>query len=362
MKIILTSVTILSILIFTSCGSQKAEEDVENRSTPGEDIEIAELEVGVLTKQLMSEVVECTGEIDIPPSDRASIFTPIGGVLGNINILPGTLVKKGEIVATLQHRDIVKLQQDYLINKSKYDLALLAFERKKELYDKEVSSASDFQSFKSTYEVAQSEVEGLKAQLNMIGISVANLDKNGISEKIYLRSPINGYVAEVHVNTGMYVGINREIMTIINPDHKHVELEVYAKDVALVEPGQHLHFRTTGSTKNYEAEILLIGQVVNEGSRTISVHAHLLDDHPELVVGTHISASIYTEADTVFSLPEEAIFNLGDGDLILIQEDEILSKRNVQLGRSLEGYVEILNYEELLNKSVVIKDAYYFHE
>ena len=362
MKRAITAVIVILGLSTISCGPQKVENESTTPLWVDKDIQIAELQFGVLTKELMSEVVECTGEIDIPPSDRASVFAPIGGVLGDIKVLPGTRVKKGEILASLQHRDIIKLQQDYLISKSNFELAQLVYKRKKALYEKEVTSASDYQMVKSTYEVASSEVEGLRAQLKMIGISASNLRQNGITQKIYLRSPIDGYVATVSVNTGMYVGIDQEVLTVINPEHKHVELEVYAKDLAAIKPDQHVHFKATGGESIYEAEILLIGQMVNEESKTVSVHAHLTKEHPELVVGTRISASIYTQPDSVYSLPEEAIFNTGDGNWILVQDEDELSQTHVLLGRRLEGFVEILNYESLLNEAIVIKDAYYFYE
>ena len=362
MKRTLTAVIVALGLSTIGCGSQEVENESANPLTADKDIQIAELKFGGLTTQLMSEVIECTGEIDIPPSDRASVFAPIGGVLGDIKILPGTLVKKGEVLASLQHRDIIKLQQDYLISQSNFDLAQLVYQRKKVLFEKDVTSASDFQMVKSTYEVAASELEGLKAQLKIIGISVSNLQQHGISQKIYLRSPIDGYVATVSVNTGMYVGLDEEVLTIINPEHKHVELEIYAKDIGAIKPDQHLHFQATGREHVYEAEILLIGQMVDEESRTVSVHAHLLDEHPELVVGTHISASIYTLPDSVYSLPEEAIFNTGDENIVLVQDGDNLKQKTVQIGRKLEGFVEILNYESLLNEAIVIKDAYYFHD
>ena len=362
-KILLTGILALSVLML-GCEQKNATTET-NGSAPqagSKDIQIADLELGKIKQELISKVIECTGQIDIPPSDRASLYAPIGGVLGNIKIIPGTFVKKGQVLATLTHLDIIKIQQDYLRSKSTYQLAKQAYVRKKELYENEVTSVSEFQQVQSEYEIAKSDVEGLKAQLLFLGITDEYLQKNGIANKIYLRSPVTGYVTDVFVNTGMFVGVNEEVLTVINPGHKHVELDVFTKDVEAIEEEQVVHFRTTGSEKQYEAEILLIGQEVNEESRTVQVHAHLTGDYPGLVVGTHISADIFTAPDSVYCLPETAILNTGDGNVVLVSKAGSLNPQPVELGRKFEGIVEILNYSELLDAEVVLKDAYYFVE
>lgn len=337
--------------------SKKPNETIEevNTITTVEDITF-----GSVTEKLLSDHIDCTGQIEVPPSDKASLYAPVGGILKNLEVIPGNYVKKGQVLATLQDLAIVELQQDYLRSVSVFQLAEQDYQRKKELYEKDVIAKSEYQEALSIFEMAKSEVNGHEVQLQLLGLSAQKIKTGGIVNKIYLRSPITGYITSVSVNTSMYVDGLTEILTVINPGHKHVELEVFAKDITQVKEEQRVTFKIPGSVKVYEAEVFLLGQQVDEANRTVSVHAHMHDDGESLVVGTRLTATIYGEPSPVFTLPNGAIINSDGKKKVLIKDGNSLTPIIVETGRSFDNETEILNEEVLNDKKIVIKDAYYY--
>jgi len=352
---------VLSLILLGACNSDKGEQAVEE--VVSREAKLENIVFEKISKHLITDVVECTGRIDVPPNQRAAIFAPIGGVVSNITVLPGDKVAKGKNLFTLRHQDIIKIQESYLTAKNNFELLKVNLERKEKLVASNSVSEKDLMQAQHDYNVAKANYESLRSQLKLIGISDKQLAKNGISSAVVFRAPINGYVAHVDVVSGSYVDINTVIMTIVNTEHKHVELEIYADKVNNVRVGQRVGFHTAGSDKEYQAEILLVGKEVNEETRTVSVHAHLLDHEADnLVVGTYLYAGVMISSDSVYSLQSSAIVKIQGKNFVLIKEGNKLKPVVVQLGKSFKEYIEVLNFEELLNEEIVVENAYYLME
>ena len=316
-----------------------------------------------ISKRLITDIVECTGRIDVPPNQRAALYTPIGAVVSDIRVLPGDLVQKGQKLFTLTHQNIVKVQEDYLIARSSYETEEVNLERKKVLYDNQSISQREYRTAQHRFNVARARYLSLREQLTLIGLSPAMVEAGKINSSLVFRAPINGFVAEIMAVSGSYIDVNSPILTLVNTDHKHVELQVYADQINRVKPGQEVRFHLAGNDTEYQAYVHLVGKEVQEDTRTITVHAHLHEENdPSLIVGSYLYAGILVNADSLYSLPEDAVVQLGDKQIVLLQENDNLVPYQVQTGKTFKGYVHILNYQELLNKNIVAKDAYYLYD
>lgn len=360
MKFNTTHLTIGLALWLLSC-SNKPEHIQE--STKAEFVEnVTKLQLGQIELRAMSNHLDCSGQIDVPPSDKASLFAPISGMINDLKVIPGTKVRKGELLATLEDLEIIRIQQAFLTSESNFKLVEQEYNRKKDLFDRDVISASEFQLSQSRYEIALADKQSTRAQITLLGLSPGAIERNGVVPKINLRSPISGYIGEVKINTSMYLAANTEILTIINPEHKHLEMEIFSKDIGRIKKGQEVHFKVPGSPKEYHAEVILLGQMVDKDNRSISVHGHLQQEYPELVVGTRIAATIFSNSDSVYVLPESALINSSGKRYALIKSDSEYTATEVRTGREADGYVEILNSEDFIGEQVIIENAYYFME
>lgn len=352
---------VLGAIFIVACTTDNTE--VADNSDASAQISKENVVFTKISKQLITDVVECTGRIDVPPNQRASVYAPIGGMVNKIKILPGDLVKKGQLLFDLSHQDIVKIQQAYLQAKSNYLLYEVNLERKQKLYDAESISEREYRTAQHEFSIGEATLNSLKAQLSIIGISSQNLESKGITSSIHFRAPITGYISEVTAVSGSYVDINEPILTIVNTEHKHVELDVYADNIYLVQVGQQVGFHTTGSEIEHRAEIQLVGKEVHEDTRTVRVHAHLDGRSADnLVIGTYLYAGILVNSDSVNSLPVSSIVKIDNVDYVLVKEGDSLTQIEVKIGKSFKNYVEIKNADALVGKDIVSKDAYYLME
>ena len=133
---------IFTALIINSCG-KKSEEGMEAAeemaSEEGksflelkdEQIKAAEIETDSIIERSISAILKVNGVINVPPQNLYSINAPYGGFLKKTDLLEGTRVKKGEVIATLEHPDYIQMQQDYMNSVSQ--LSYLEKDYKKEM-------------------------------------------------------------------------------------------------------------------------------------------------------------------------------------------------------------------------------------
>lgn len=350
---------LLSILLVSTCGeSTNSSTDTEASTGSLEDhtIEISkaqfdgdQMQLGKLSEQSFQSMVQTTGMIDVPPQNRAIISSFAGGYVQKTPLLVGNLVRKGQMLATLENPEFVEMQQNYLETAEQLTFLKSEFDRQKALFDEQISSQKNFLKAESEYKSALALYNGLKKKLQMLNINIGAVEAGNITSEIALYAPISGSVTKMNISKGSYVSPADVIMEIINTDHIHLELAVFEKDILKVKEGQKIEFKIpeTGE-KVYEAEVHLVGTSIDLVNRTVMVHGHLLDDENHgFAVGMFVDAQIITDASQELALPDDAIISIDDSHFVLLNtsKDESygFSRKEVTVGASYKGFTIIKN-------------------
>jgi cobalt-zinc-cadmium efflux system membrane fusion protein len=305
------------------------------------------------------------GTLDVPPQNLVSISSSFGGTVKSTSLLQGMKVKKGQEIATIQHPDYITFQQDYLDFKSQLEFLKSENERQQDLAKENINSKKIAQKAKSEYESMLAKVNGLKAKLQLLNISISKLEKGIIKSYISLISPISGYVTEINTNIGAVVSPTDILFKIADTEHLHAELTVYEKDIPKLHVGQKVRFKLVNEDKERYAEISLIGREINH-ERAVKVHCHLEQIDAELIPGMYLNALVESGSKNVTALPESAIVDF-EGDKYIFIEREADHKNEhrfemvpIKIGVSELGYVEVMLPSNLNFKKskVVINGAY----
>lgn len=303
------------------------------------------IQTGAITPRELSGSIKVNGLLDVPPQQTVSISMPYGGILRNTALLEGYWVKKGQVIAQMEHPDYIQLQQDYLDTKSQLGYLSREFDRQKELSAENVTSKKTFQKTEADHRSLEIRLEALKQKLLLMNISVAQLEKGTILRAIPVITPISGYVTKVNANIGKFVSPNEAMFEIVDTEHLHAELTVFEKDIPRLKIGRKVRFILSNETKERTATIHLIGREI-DNDRTIRVHCHLDREDKEMLPGTYLKAWVETGAAEVPSLPDEAIVMDGDKRYVFLLEsaDDAhyhFSRVEVQTGVSEGGYTEV---------------------
>lgn len=311
-----------------------------------------------VTEQNIGGMLRLSGQVDVPPQNLISVSTPLGGYLKSTSMMPGTHVRKGQLLAVMEDPQYIQLQQDYLTARSRLSYALKEYERQKELNSSKASSDKAMQQAESEYRNVSIATKAYAAKLGLLGIHAESLTENNITRTVNIHSPINGYINKVNVNIGKYVTPSDVIFDLVNPEDIHLNLTVYEKDLSKLSIGQHATvFTNAKPDQRFDTKIILISHSLNE-NRSAEVHCHFEQYDKSLVPGMYMNAEIQLNNNLEKVLPDDAFVNFESKDYVFVQEGERTFRMTpVQKGQTAEGVTAIVA-PDLNSKKIVTTGAY----
>jgi len=353
----------LSVFLF-ACNSkkEKATEEPKIKNSDlvylnAKEAKNINLEVGETKLQDVSNVLKLSGQIDVPPQNLVSVSIPLGGYLKSTEMLPGTRVRKGQVLAIMEDPQYIQLQQDYLRASNRQGFAIKEYERQRELNRTKASSDKVLQQAESELKNLNVETSALAAKLGMIGINSKNLTAGNISRTIRIYSPINGYVSKVNMNIGKYVTPSDVMFELINPEDIHLNLTVYEKDLNKVFVGQRvISYTNNNPDKKFSSSIILVSHSLNE-NRSAEVHCHFDQDDKSLTPGMYMNAEIQLNAKKEKVIPSDAIVTFDNRDYVFIKESDS-GFRMTALQRGVSENNQTVVGSGLDGKKIVLRGAY----
>lgn len=361
-----------SFLLY-SCDNKKSIEEKmpEPANALGDEVSLtkaqyqnAGITIGVVQSRQISKTIKANGILDVPPQQLVSISAPMGGFIKQTDLLQGSAVKKGQVIAVLQNQEYIQLQQEYLETKSQFEYAVAEYERQQTLAKENINAGKTLQMAKANYNTLQSKQNGTAERLKIININPATLNSGNIRSNISIYAPISGYVTAVNVNIGQMVNPSDVMFKIVDTKHLHAELTIFEKDILSIKLGHKVRFTLANEAKERTATVYLIGREIDQ-NRAVRVHCHLDEEDRQLLPGMYLKAIVETNGVNVKALPDEAVVTFEGRKYIFLEtkegnKDEFHFKMlEVATGESDEGYTEVIfpdNFSKEL--PVVIKGAY----
>ncbi len=391
MKHKLTYILIILGILLAGCKQQNSqhtqeeegEEHAQNVVILNENqMKAVGIEIGTFQMRNLTTVVKTTGQLSMSPQNQAEITAIIGGNVKSIKVFFGQKVRKGQVLAVLEHPDYIKLQEDFAQVANELDFLEKDYQRQKQLFEEGATSGKQYQMAKSKYFTARARYEGLRQRLKMLGINPDDVLSGKITPEIKILSPIDGTVNEINIKVGSYVEPGKTMFVIKNNDSLHADLLVYEKDIHKVSVGQKVHF-TVANRPNGElsGRIFAMEKEFEPDVRAVKVHASINDSKKGLIPGMYITGHIHTDSIYTKTLPADAVVREGEKYYIFIvdnkalkeehehlaheeneSEEKLYAFRMVEIAKGAEdnGYVEIRLLSPMPDTTkVVVKGAYY---
>tara|TARA_R110002049_G_scaffold28324_5_gene97449 strand:- start:1301 stop:2524 length:1224 start_codon:yes stop_codon:yes gene_type:complete len=332
--------------------------------------ETIDLEMRPLEERNLGNNIKVTGTLELFPQDKANISPFVGGNVSSIKVVPGDNVRKDQVLAYIEHPDIIAMQQEYQEKNDELVFLKQDFERKKTLYDKGVSSGKEFQMAQSKFRSTTSSVNGLKSKLRLLGLDPSKVAEGEIYPAIPITTPISGYVGEVMVSLGDYVAPQSKMFSISDNSKIYVNFKVYEKDIKQVKEGQQIYFSTASRTDELlKATVRSIGQTFERDPKAIAILADIENKDKDLLPGMYVEGRIVQGEKSGFAVPEEAIVKEGEQAFIFIlDEDEDEEKEEnkmkfkmipVTVGITDLGFVEVNLPVEVSKEAKVVTNGAY---
>jgi cobalt-zinc-cadmium efflux system membrane fusion protein len=353
--------------------STKVEKPEGKLELSPEQIKAVGIEIGPIEQKNLHAVVKASGQLAVPPQNKADVNVLIGGIIRSIQVLEGQAVKKGQLLATLENTELIKLQQEYLTVKNQFSYTSDELNRQKELSAANAGTGKNLQQVQANYNAESSKILTLEKQLQQLGIDPGVVAGGHIVSQVSVKAPIAGTIGHITVNTGTFAETGKPLMQIIDNSQIHCDLTVYEKDLFKVKIGQKVNFILTNQNNQaIEGKIYGINKSFEDDSKGIIVHAIIEGTNTyKLIPGMYVTALIDVGNQQTLAVPNDALVRSEGKDYIFTVDKEethgrkagrpIAFKRaEVVTGESELGYVQITPLEDLPeNTRIVKKGAFY---
>lgn len=329
----------------------------------------ADIEYGKLSQRMLSHDVHTRGELVLPVNAKADMVCLYPGTVKSVYVNHGDPVKKSQVVAVINSPAYINAQQEYLMAKNQLVMLELEYERQKNLNKDKISSDKFYQRAKADYEVAMAEMEGLKLQLEMAGTASSFFDTGKIGAELKVVCPLNGYIENIDINPGKYVGPDESLMQVINRDKLLVEMAVFEKDILKIRPGQRITFSLSNlNTEVHEARLISVGNSVQDEARIVRVIGEFENKAGRFLPGMFVAGEIHTGEDMVQALPEEALLRMGDDKYIIFYTNPSLQSDTgtvfhyaaVKTGHAEDGFIQVNILSPLPENTLIVIAGGYF--
>lgn len=355
----LAAIIFASVILF-GCGENKTETENEMKEESHEMSEVVlSSEARENIKLAFDEVKEgnISGTLKAPAKIitnqdyEAQVGSLVQGRVHQVFVKEGDYVKEGQVLMHVVGLEVGEIIASFLKAKSNLDYYKAAYERQKILLEQNVGSQRAFLEAKAEYEKAIAEYDAEDKRIDAIGLTREEAEKKedeGTEKTGYLpiKSPISGIVTERNVVIGQLVEANTTAFKIMNISNPWAEGQIYEKDIAKVSGKPKVEFTTSAfPNEKFKGEVILIGQTVDEHSRTIKVRASLQN------TGSKLKPNMFGELLVPISnntkgimIPTDAIVREGNESYVFIVEnDSTFTRRNVETGIEFAGMREVIS-------------------
>ena len=328
-------------------------------------IEKAGIELGMLTERNIAATFSANGVVATLPEGKATVTAKMAGRIEQFFVHEGQNIQKGQALVSISSSTIFDLQQNYL--QVKADLIFLEKEcaRQKTLSSQNVGATKNYEEAQSKLARAKGDVQAIAAKLRYLGIGLEQLDNPdnlNLAKTIIVTAPMSGNITSIPTNLGARVEEGTLLCNIIGLDNLHAHVEVFAKDIALVQTGQPISLRfPNASLPALNAKIEYISREMDPERKTYALHIALPNNSKGYLPGMPLVADIQTNSMALMAIPESAVLQDGETSycfVVVASNNETVTFKQQPIEPQLRGngWIGVAN-GVLDGKKVVLRGA-----
>ena len=285
----------------------------------------AGIEIGTAGPGKVHVTISLPGDVRVN-AERVSHVSPrVGGVAREINAKLGDVVKRGDVLALLDSRELTGISRDMRATSERVKLAEANLLRIEKLYKDGISPEKDFLSAKNELATAQIERDSAAEALASTGTGGGGVYK--------LIAPLDGTIIEKHLAVGEVVSNTEPTFIIADLSSLWVDLTVYSKDLAWISVGQPVRIRTEGIKESAAGAVTFLSATASGEARTTNARVVLNQPPHSWKPGLFVTGDVaIEEIDAAIVVPEDSVQTLDGRTVVFVEHDEVFEGRPVKVG------------------------------
>lgn len=271
----------------------------------------------------------------------------------SVSVDTGDRVTRGQILAELEgvsvesqlqqtQAQLVRARANLRAQQAAAAEAIATFRRYQTLIRDNAVSRQDFDQRESMAATARANVQVAKAEIAQLQAQLK--DSRNQRGKAMITAPVDGIIARRDAEAGALAGADA-LFHIIRDGEIELAVDAGADELPLIRAGTPAQVRVRGHMLPLQGTVRLVSPEMNADTRLGKVRI-ALPGQKGLYVGTYGEAWITLPAHhAAMALPVQAVaFDAhGKASVMMVSDDGVASRRNVDIGRMQGGMVEILS-------------------
>lgn len=268
--------------------------------------------------------INCIGRIS--SEDELKLSFKTGGIIQQINVIEGQKVKKGEVLAKLNLKEI-----NAMVDQAKLGLekAMRDFQRVENLYNDSVATLEQYQNMKSALELAKTNVE------------IANFNLN----YSVIKAPNNGIILKQLAEENEMIAPGFPVFLFgSNEKNWIVKTNVTDKQVIDLSLGDKAKIYTDAYPDTmFIANISEIGSFADPYTGTFEVGLQINNTYLKLISGLIVSVEIIPKNyDSVIKVPYSSLLEADENiGYIYKLKNKLPVKQKIHIHKILDDYILI---------------------
>ncbi|OGL38703.1 MAG: hypothetical protein A2042_01370 [Candidatus Schekmanbacteria bacterium GWA2_38_11] len=316
-------------------------------------VEVSKVARGPIERRLL-----LTGTIN--PSADVEVFSKIAGKLEKVYVDVGDKVKKGELLAVIEHKDlslqVEQAQATLEVSKAtleqakvNYETARDELERMKSLFNNGTVSRQQYDTALSKFNNAKAQLKLSEAQANSLQTAALNLAKDRLDDSKII-APISGIITLKNFDTGDMVSNstssqNNAIFKIEDIETVNATTNVPEVDLPHIKVGMEAQIVVAAfPNETFYGKVSNITPSLNTVTRTSVVEIETPNKDNRLKSGffANIILSVKNVPDALL-IPKEAILPKQGKNIAFVVNGGISHLRRVEIGLQDDKNIQVLN-------------------
>lgn len=236
--------------------------------------QLAYIQTVAAVEQALPVTDRLNARISVDETLTARVYTPLAGRVVALHAELGDKVKKGTPLVTLDSPDFGTAVSDLAKAEADAGRKNSQLARSRILFDGEVLARRDYESAEADARAARAEVE--RARLRLANVVPTGTKVEG--QRMVLRSPMDGLVADRQVNPGTEVqpGAANPLFVVSDLSRLWLLIDLPEKDVSILKPGQPVIVGVDAwPDLRFTATVTRISPLLDPATRRVQVRASL---------------------------------------------------------------------------------------
>jgi cobalt-zinc-cadmium efflux system membrane fusion protein len=308
----------------------------EGRVTmPDTSIKSSGLELLKVEPMMFENALELKGELKFPDNFESFVTSKASGTLTKTYRTIGDKVSQGDLLATVQSQDLIRLNAERVIAMDTLKFARQKMEQERVLFQKRVSPEIDYINAKREFEDAQVRANELNNLISSYGGTGGGT--------IEVRAAMSGTILQVLGAVGANVTSSSPLFKIANTSQLLAVVNVPADKLNVINPKNKVTVKSQNQEGSEEVlgRVKYISDVIDPKTRTAQAYIEIPNQF-KWRSGQLITARIFeNQSMKPMVVREDALQTFRDWDVVFIRVGNDFEARPLELGDKYNGFVEV---------------------